>query len=170
MTRRRYEKNPFTQYKFGKTGLKKKFRRSANNVSTTETKTGELSMEIAITYVLYKSDKGAKKAPRLYNPQIFRNQKPIIVNMMVYILENIGIGNDIIYLHPELVMEYLGVSHTRYVREAIKELEDKHCLALHDSKQHAYYINPHYFFRGDRMKLDKNKNDENDSNDPKGDK
>lgn len=60
-------------------------------------------------------------------------------------------NKDWFWLNKQRYMDETGVAYNTY-KKSVKELQD-HALILKTSYTDVFWINPHYFFRGDRIKF-----------------
>jgi len=80
---------------------------------------------------------------------------PKATHLLIWMMMDIGTGEDIIYFKKQRYMEESGTSAPT-LRTAIKELISKGFLSFTVVKD-AYYINPEVFFKGSRPKKYPNK-------------
>lgn len=70
-------------------------------------------------------------------------------DLFLYILANIGRGKDQIKLDYSLLQVKMNISKNTYYK-AVNNLKDNSVIASY--RKGIYWINPYFFFRGDRIK------------------
>ena len=85
-----------------------------------------------------------------YRVNIFALPTPskILYLWFIYVLT---VGEDYVYLNKKLYMQESGISSINTIKTALSGLIDNKIIAVSPVKDY-YYINPLYFYAGDRIK------------------
>jgi hypothetical protein len=109
-----------------------------------------------------------------FNPNYFREQEypvkvytssgrrevlnllgPNSTKLLIWCIQELEIKQDWFWLNKQRYMDETGVSYNTY-KNSVKELQDQ-SLLLKTSYTDVFWINPHYFFRGNRIDFYKDK-------------
>ena len=71
--------------------------------------------------------------------------------LYLHIMYSLDSGQDIIWIHRGRYMELYGIRSINTYKDAVKDLSDKLFIYPHASIRDTYWINPHYFFKGNRQ-------------------
>lgn len=71
--------------------------------------------------------------------------------LLNWCLQEFDNNKDWFWLNKQRYMDETGVAYNTY-KKSVKELQD-HALILKTSYNDVFWINPHYFFRGNRVKF-----------------
>lgn len=74
-------------------------------------------------------------------------------DILWYILYHIKVNSDLVVLKADFIREWTGLSRNKYYA-AMNELEGK-VIARVEGSTIQYFINPNYFYNGNRVNLNK---------------
>jgi hypothetical protein len=70
--------------------------------------------------------------------------------LYLHILYSIESGEDILWIHRSRYMVTYKISSVNTYKDAVRNLAENGFIYPHVSLKDVYWINPHYFFKGDR--------------------
>jgi hypothetical protein len=71
--------------------------------------------------------------------------------LYLHVMYSLVSGQDIIWIHRDRYMELYGIKSVNTYKDAVRDLSDKLLIYPHASLKDVYWINPHYFFKGNRQ-------------------
>ena len=71
--------------------------------------------------------------------------------MYLHIIYSLEPSCDIIWIHKDRYMKSYGIKSINTFKEAVKGLSENGFIYPHVSIKDSYWINPHYFFKGNRF-------------------
>lgn len=74
------------------------------------------------------------------------------MKMFLYILANLGVNEEKVYISNSSAMLFCGYSRPKDVYKGMIELLDRGMLAK-TKEQYLYWVNPEYMFKGNKSKL-----------------
>ncbi len=80
---------------------------------------------------------------------------PNSTKLLIWCIQELEIKQDWFWLNKQRYMDETGVSYNTY-KNSVKELQDQGFL-LKTSYTDVFWVNPHYFFRGNRVEFYKDK-------------
>jgi hypothetical protein len=115
------------------------------------TKTGEIFGNEHKNVVVQHERVDRAKFVRIYVEEISRmaNLPQYAWKLFHYILANLGVKKDEVYIHSEVVLEWCGWTRPNQLQKALICLAKKGFIAK-SNKPYWWYINPSIFFNGDR--------------------
>jgi hypothetical protein len=145
----------FKHNPFGLEGIKRVSRNLKNNVQVVaDVKTGEMFEQTKVTSLTTVVDE-------LSYTKVYHNYATVIKELSVsglklfcYILINIGIKKDYIYLHMKPCLEFAGYNEKskKSFYAALQELINLNILA-EAVEPNKYWVNPNLLFNGSRVDL-----------------
>lgn len=76
--------------------------------------------------------------------------------MYLHVMYHVEIGKECIWLPREQYMNDMGIKSLTTFRETVRGLEERALICHVTGYTDTYWINPHYFFKGDRVSKYKN--------------
>lgn len=70
--------------------------------------------------------------------------------LYLYIMYALDHGEDLIWIHKARYMERHGINSVNTFKEAVRDLSQHTLIYPHAFIRDVYWINPHFFFKGDR--------------------
>jgi hypothetical protein len=70
--------------------------------------------------------------------------------LYLHIMYSLESGEDILWIHRGRYMGMYGIRSVNTYKDSVKDLAEKGFIYPHVSLKDVYWINPHYFFKGDR--------------------
>lgn len=77
--------------------------------------------------------------------------------LYLHILYSIEPATDILWIHRGRYMSGYGIRSVNTYKDAVRDLAERGFIYPHVSIRDVYWINPHYFFKGDRATKYKDK-------------
>lgn len=106
--------------------------------------------KVTKTYHIEEQEKTSVYYITYRNNVLFKELTSIGRDILMYIIYNIKFNEDVIDLDINTVCKGINTGKTSYYR-GINELKDISLLVKKEKQ--IYWINPHYIFKGDRIKF-----------------